>query len=75
MRRLILLLTLMAATLVVASGLALAVNEIGTNGPDTLRGTNQEVQGRRVGWSSPFPSVSSAPRTCSVLSRPPSTAT
>ena len=42
MRRLILLLTLMAATLVVASGLALAVNEIGTNGPDTLRGTNQD---------------------------------
>ena len=40
MRRLILLLTVMAATLVVASGLALAVNKVGTNGPDTLRGTN-----------------------------------
>jgi len=42
MRRVILLLTLMAATLVFASGLALAVNEIGTDGPDTLRGTNQD---------------------------------
>jgi Ca2+-binding RTX toxin-like protein len=30
----------MAATLVVASGLALAVTKIGTNGPDTLKGTN-----------------------------------
>ncbi len=40
-RRVILLLTLMAATLVVASGLALAVNKIGTNGPDTLIGTNK----------------------------------
>ena len=40
MRRLILLLTVMAATLVVASGVALAVNKVGTNGPDTLRGTN-----------------------------------
>ena len=30
----------MAAMLVVASGLALAVNKIGTDGPDTLRGTN-----------------------------------
>jgi Ca2+-binding RTX toxin-like protein len=40
MRRVILLLALMAATLVVASGVALAVNKIGTNGPDTLRGTN-----------------------------------
>jgi hypothetical protein len=35
-----LLLTMMAATLVVASGVALAVNKIGTNGPDTLKGTN-----------------------------------
>jgi hypothetical protein len=33
-------LTMMAATLVVASGVALAVNKIGTNGPDTLKGTN-----------------------------------
>jgi len=30
----------MAATLVVASGVALAVNKIGTNDPDTLKGTN-----------------------------------
>jgi len=30
----------MAETLVVASGLAWAVNKVGTNGPDTLRGTN-----------------------------------
>ena len=40
MRRVILLLTMMAATLVVASGVALAVNKMGTNGPDTLKGTN-----------------------------------
>jgi len=40
MRRVILLLTMMAATLVVASGVSLAVNKIGTNGPDTLKGTN-----------------------------------
>src|SRR5215211_5441051 len=40
MRRVILLLTVMAATLVLASGVALAVTKIGTNGPDTLRGTN-----------------------------------
>ncbi len=40
MRRLVLLLTVMAAALVVASGLALAVNKLGTNGPDTLKGTN-----------------------------------
>ena len=38
MRRVILLLAVMAATLVVASGVALAVTKIGTNGPDTLRG-------------------------------------
>jgi hypothetical protein len=36
MRRVILLLALMAATLVVASGVAWAVTKIGTNGPDTL---------------------------------------
>ena len=41
MRRVILLLAAMAATLVLASGLAWAVNEVGTNGPDTLRGTNK----------------------------------
>ncbi|MDQ3603892.1 MAG: hypothetical protein M3385_08555 [Actinomycetota bacterium] len=40
MKRLFLLLAAMAVTLVVASGVALAVNKIGTNGPDTLRGTN-----------------------------------
>ncbi len=40
MRGVILLLTMMAATLVVASGVALAVNKMGTNGPDTLKGTN-----------------------------------
>ena len=40
MRRTILLLATMAVTLLMASGVALAVNKIGTNGPDTLRGTN-----------------------------------
>jgi Ca2+-binding RTX toxin-like protein len=39
MRRVILLLTVMAMTLVVASGVAWAVTKIGTNGPDTLEGT------------------------------------
>jgi hypothetical protein len=34
----VLLLAAMALTLAVARGVALAVNEIGTNGPDTLRG-------------------------------------
>ena len=42
MRRVIMLLTIMAATLTVASGVALAVNKVGTNGPDTLRGTNRD---------------------------------
>lgn len=48
MRRLGLLLTVMAATLVVASGVALAITKIGTNGPDTLMGTNgsDELFGR-----------------------------
>ena len=41
MRRTILLLTTMALTLLVASGVALAVTKIGTDGPDTLRGTNK----------------------------------
>src|SRR5215213_4081374 len=41
MRRVILLLTVMAAMLVLVSGVALAVNRIGTDGPDTLRGTNK----------------------------------
>ncbi len=40
MQRIFLLLAAMFVALVVASGVALAVNEIGTNGPDTLRGTN-----------------------------------
>src|SRR5688572_11496253 len=39
MRRAMLLLAVMAATLVVASGMALAVTKIGTDGPDTLKGT------------------------------------
>ena len=36
MRRMALLLTVMAAALVLASGVALAVNKLGTDGPDTL---------------------------------------
>jgi Ca2+-binding RTX toxin-like protein len=40
MRRTILLLATMALTLLVASGVALAVTKIGGPGPDTLRGTN-----------------------------------
>ena len=40
MRRLVLLLTAMALALLLASGVALAANRIGTDGPDTLRGTN-----------------------------------
>ena len=40
MRRTILQVATMALTLLVASGVALALNKIGTNGPDTLRGTN-----------------------------------
>jgi Ca2+-binding RTX toxin-like protein len=40
MRRTILLVATMALTLLVASGVALAVNKVGTNGPDTLIGTN-----------------------------------
>ena len=41
MRRAVLLLAVMTATLVVASGVALAVTKIGTEGLDTLRGTNE----------------------------------
>jgi Ca2+-binding RTX toxin-like protein len=41
MRRTILLLATMALTLLVASGVAWAVNKIGTDGPDTLMGTNK----------------------------------
>ena len=40
MRRIILLLMAMAMTLVVANRVALAVNKIGTEGPDRLVGTN-----------------------------------
>ena len=40
MRRAILLVATMALTLLVASGVALAVTKIGTDGPDTFRGTN-----------------------------------
>jgi len=41
MRRAILLVAMMALTLLVASGVALAVTKIGGPGPDTLRGTNE----------------------------------
>ena len=41
MRRTVLLLTVMAACLVMAGGVALAVTKIGTDGPDTLQGTNE----------------------------------
>ena len=40
MRRTIVLLATMALTVLVVSGVAWAVNKVGTNGPDTLRGTN-----------------------------------
>ncbi len=40
MRRVALVLTAMALALLLASGVALAVNKIGTDGPDTLWGTN-----------------------------------
>ena len=39
MRRVILLAAVMAATLLLASGVALAINKIGGPGPNTLRGT------------------------------------
>ena len=42
MRRVALLLAGMAAVLVLASGVALAVNRVGTDGPDTLRGTDKD---------------------------------
>ena len=41
MRRVVLVLAAMALALLLASGVALAVNKVGTNGPDTLRGTNK----------------------------------
>jgi Ca2+-binding RTX toxin-like protein len=40
MRRTLLSLTTMVVALLLASGVALAVNKVGTNAPDTLRGTN-----------------------------------
>jgi hypothetical protein len=40
LRRAILLVAMMAVSLLVASGMALAVTKIGTDGPDRLRGTN-----------------------------------
>jgi Ca2+-binding RTX toxin-like protein len=40
MRKSVVLLASMAETLLLASGVALAVNKMGTNGPDTLKGTN-----------------------------------
>jgi Ca2+-binding RTX toxin-like protein len=40
MRRVVVALAAMALALLLASGVAWAVNKIGTNGPDTLRGTN-----------------------------------
>jgi Ca2+-binding RTX toxin-like protein len=40
MRRVVLVLAAMALALVLASGVAWALNKVGTNGPDTLWGTN-----------------------------------
>ena len=42
MRRVVLVLAAMALALLLASGVAWAVNKVGTNGPDTLRGTNED---------------------------------
>jgi Ca2+-binding RTX toxin-like protein len=42
MRRVGMLLAAMALVLLLASGVAWAVNKVGTNGPDTLRGTNAD---------------------------------
>ncbi len=41
MRRVMLVLGAMAVTLVFASGVAWAINKVGTNGPDTIKGTNK----------------------------------
>ncbi|MDP8946551.1 MAG: hypothetical protein M3N09_00410, partial [Actinomycetota bacterium] len=41
MRRVALGLAAMALAMLLASGVAWAVNKVGTNGPDTLRGTNR----------------------------------
>ena len=48
MRRTVLLLATMTLTLLGASGVALAVTKIGTNGPDFLKGTNGSdwIEGR-----------------------------
>jgi len=57
MRRTILLVAAMALILLAASGVALAVNKIGTDGPDTLRGTNgaDNLYGREATtYSSPW---------------------
>jgi type IV secretory pathway VirB2 component (pilin) len=65
MRRFILLLTMIAATLVASSGVALAVNKIGTNGPDTIRGPT----GPTISWAGVAATCSSAwvaETTCSV---------
>ena len=42
MRRVALVLGAMVLTLLLASGVAWAVNKVGTNGPDTLRGTHAD---------------------------------
>ena len=56
MRQLILLLTAMASALVLSIDVALAVTEIGTHGPDILKGTNSadnlKVRGGNDGVSS-----------------------
>ena len=41
MRRVVLMLAAMALAMLLASGVALAANKIGTNGPDVLLGTNK----------------------------------
>ena len=41
MRRVVLVLGAMTLALLLASGVALAVNKVGTDGPDTLRGTDR----------------------------------
>jgi hypothetical protein len=41
MRRVVLVLAAMALAMLLASGVAWAVTKIGTNGPDTLRGTTK----------------------------------
>jgi hypothetical protein len=62
MPRLILVLAVMAVTLAVASGVALAVDKVGTNGPDALMGTNRvdNLSGKRAtirskGWMATIP--------------------